>query len=289
MIVIDNVKTLQELLDKTITEKRGFVPTMGALHQGHISLVQASVKNDPRTVVSIFVNPTQFNDPKDLEKYPRNLDSDLKLLESVLREDDIVFTPSYKDLYSNEQPYDINLKGLDSVMEGKYRPGHFEGVIRVVKLLFEIVKPQRAYFGKKDFQQLSIMRKLVSELDLNIKIIACPTQREDNGLAMSSRNEHLSPTSRSDAASIYANLKKHCAIATVGDLTKVKSKLIKTINSIDGFSVEYFEIVDDISLKSIRSASDIDSYQRYYGCIAVNVGDIRLIDNTEFSFLFLKG
>jgi len=228
-------------------------------------------------------------DASDLESYPQDLDADLRLLDNILSDKDIVFTPHKNDLYSNEPDFDLNLNGLDQVMEGRHRPGHFEGVVRVVKLLFEVAEPEKAYFGQKDFQQLSIIRRMVAELDMDIDIVACPILREENGLAMSSRNERLQKDIRSKASIIYSSLKDHCIIQSISDLSIVKNEIIKKINSVSPFKVEYFEIVDNISLRSISSANEIDPKRLYYGCIAVFAGEVRLIDNVEFSFEFLKG
>ncbi|MDX2414913.1 MAG: pantoate--beta-alanine ligase [Bacteroidales bacterium] len=289
MIIIDSVADLRRLLAREEKFGTGFVPTMGALHRGHLSLVKQSSLDNKRTVVSIFVNPTQFNDTSDLEKYPRDLETDLSMLSNILSDKDIVFTPNYNDLYSFETEFSLDLMGLDQVMEGSHRPGHFEGVVRVVKLLFEAVTPEKAYFGQKDFQQLTIIKKMVKELNMGIEIIACPILREANGLAMSSRNERLSEHTRSLAAIIHSTLKEYCKVKSANELTGISQKIKDGINSVSPFLVEYFEIVDNISLRSVSSVSDIMSGRKYYGCIAVYAEEVRLIDNVEFSFAFIKG
>ena len=289
MIIIDSVADLRRLLAREGKFGTGFVPTMGALHRGHLSLVKQSSLDNTRTVVSIFVNPTQFNDTSDLEKYPRDLKTDLSMLSNILSDKDIVFTPNYNDLYSSEPEFSLDLMGLDQVMEGSHRPGHFEGVVRVVKLLFEAVTPEKAYFGQKDFQQLTIIKKMVKELNMGIEIIACPILREASGLAMSSRNERLSENIRSLAAIIHSTLKEYCKVMSANELTSISHKIKNSINSVSPFLVEYFEIVDNISLRSVSSVSDIMPGRQYYGCIAVYAEGVRLIDNLEFSFEFIKG
>ncbi|MEE4115096.1 MAG: pantoate--beta-alanine ligase [Marinilabiliaceae bacterium] len=280
---------LRELLDMGTAGTIGFVPTMGALHQGHLSLVEKSISECDRTVISIFVNPTQFNDRRDLERYPRNLEQDLSLLEPLLDPDDIVFTPEYSDLYRDEKSFELDLEGLDKVMEGKYRSGHFEGVVRVVKLLFEAVRPGKAYFGQKDFQQLTIIRTMVRKLGMAIDIVSCPVLREPNGLAMSSRNERLAPDQRSAASVIYRTLKENSRLHSPSQLSMAEKIISDTINSTPGFTVEYFDVVDNVNLRKVSPGSLLSPDRQYFGCIAVYAGEIRLIDNVEFSFQLLKG
>ena len=208
MLIFETQLALIEHLNVNSDSKTtiGFVPTMGALHQGHLSLVEKSLLNNDLTIVSIFVNPTQFNNPEDLKKYPRNLESDIDKLQTV-GEDIIVYAPTVDDIYEgNTVSKSFNFDGLENQMEGKFRPGHFEGVGTIVKRLFEIVKPTHAYFGEKDFQQLQIIKKLVEKENFPITIVGCPILREVNGLAMSSRNERLSPNERNAAAIIYHTL-----------------------------------------------------------------------------------
>ena len=289
MKLAQNILTLRKLLDKEDQAIIGFVPTMGALHAGHISLVEKSISECDRTVVSIFVNPTQFNDRNDLDRYPRNLDRDLQMLDKVLGNNDIVFTPEYEDLYHDEKSFNLDLEGLDKLMEGKYRQGHFEGVVRVVKLLFEAVKPGKAYFGQKDFQQLTIIKTMVRKLGMEAEIISCPILREPNGLAMSSRNERLSPELRSKASIIYRSLSENCKLDSPSQLSDVEKTITDTINSTPGITIEYFDVVDNVTLKKITPKSVLLPDRQYFGCIAVYAGEIRLIDNIEFSFQLLKG
>lgn len=291
MIKIDTVDALGNYLhrDVGVDQVVGFVPTMGALHEGHLSLVKRSCDESDITVVSIFVNPTQFNDPDDLKNYPRDTFRDISLLENILSDKDILFTPEYEDLYSREREFTLDLEGLDNVMEGKHRPGHFKGVIRVVKLLFEAVKPDKAFFGQKDYQQLTIIKLMVEKLNLKIEIVACPILREANGLAMSSRNERLAADIRKKAAIIRSTLASHNIIRSKAEIPHTEEKIINEINSSGEFQVEYFEIVDNVSLTRAAESMEIDAELRYFGCIAVFAGGIRLIDNIEFSFLFIKG
>lgn len=289
MNIINSVTSLRKLLENETTKSIGFVPTMGALHEGHLSLVRQSCSESDLTVVSIFVNPTQFNDPDDLKKYPRDLDRDSSLLTDILSQRDILFVPEYDDLYDRELEFNLDLEGLDLVMEGKHRPGHFEGVVRVVKLLFEAVKPHRAYFGQKDFQQLTIIKKMVEKLAMDTDIIACPILREPSGLAMSSRNERLPEKIRSMAGLIHSTLCKHNTIAPKDDIPAIEKNIISEIESSGYFRTEYIEIVDDVSLTRISTSEDIIPGRKYFACIAVYTGEIRLIDNIEISFQFIKG
>ena len=283
MLIARDISDLRSLLSEA-KDKPGFVPTMGALHRGHLSLVEKSVAECERTVVSIFVNPTQFNDSKDLEKYPRDLERDIGLLEKYLGENDIIFHPEADDLYRDESGFELDLEGLDNVMEGLHRPGHFNGVVRVVKLLFEAVQPGRAYFGQKDFQQLTIIKKMVSALGMKIDIVACPILREANGLAMSSRNELLPASVRSDASVIYRTLKEYSNPESPAAIPGIEKKIAGIVNAVPGFRLEYFDVVDNVNLRSVLPGSHIDPDRKYFGCIAVFAGEVRLIDNVEFSF-----
>ncbi|MDT8400816.1 MAG: pantoate--beta-alanine ligase [Bacteroidales bacterium] len=267
----------------------GMVPTMGALHTGHASLVKKSVKENDLTVVSIFVNPTQFNKPDDLVKYPRTLDADLEILSGILGTDDIVFTPEAADIYSGEKIPTVDLGHLDTIMEGKHRPGHFMGVVRIVKILFDLCRPVRAYFGRKDFQQLAVIKTMVKQTGLKTKIIGCPVVREANGLAMSSRNARLTAETREKAGIIYDTLKKYSEQSVPFDVKELKEKVMGDINASGDFYVEYFEIVDDDELQPVNSHKDIIRGKDYTGCVAVYAGDVRLIDNIKFSFGFSKG
>ena len=289
MIRISSVERLQSQLQEYAGRDTGFVPTMGALHEGHLALVEESCRRCGLTVVSIFVNPTQFNNPDDLEKYPRDLEGDMKLLERVMREDDILFTPTYDDLYSRETPADIKLGELEKVMEGRFRPGHFMGVVRVVKLLFEAVKPGKAFFGQKDFQQLTIIREMTRQLNLPVEIVSCPIVREANGLAMSSRNRRLTPQLREKASVIYSTLKQFSIISNMDDLATLEARISSVIDATPGFKTEYFDLVDDRSLQSVKVETALNPELKYYGCIAVFAGEVRLIYNIELSFQIIKG
>lgn len=254
----------------------GFVPTMGALHNGHLSLVQKSVADNDITVVSIFVNPTQFDNLSDLEKYPRDLEKDISLLEPF-NSKLIVFTPSISNMYENGLTSDTYFfDNLENEMEGKHRKGHFDGVATVVSKLFEIINPNKAYFGEKDFQQLQIIRKMVAQNGQKVSIVNCPIVREDNGLAMSSRNERLSTKEREEAAIIYQTLKEV--------KEKFHSENIETLNKLvterflpyANMQLEYFEIADEETLKSANSK---EANKKYRAFIAVFIGGVRLIDN----------
>lgn len=258
----------------------GFVPTMGALHHGHLSLVELAGLQTDFVVVSIFVNPTQFNDKGDLERYPRNLQKDLDLLSTTPCS--LVFAPEPEEIYPNPDTRQFNFGALEQVMEGQFRPGHFNGVAQVVSRLFDIVKPQKAFFGQKDFQQLAIINEMVRKLDLTVEIIACPIIRESDGLAMSSRNMLLSIDQRKNAAHISATLFE--AANKTGELTvnELCQWVINRINVNEFLNTEYFEIVDSATLQPIKSWDDPCSK---VGCIAVHCGKIRLIDNVEFGVL----
>jgi pantoate--beta-alanine ligase len=262
-------------------EPIGFVPTMGALHNGHLSLVAKAVKECPVVTVSIFVNPTQFNDKEDLKNYPRTVEKDLELLSSVMRENDIVFIPDIKEIYPEEDTRTFRFGNLDKVMEGAPRPGHFNGVAQVVSRLFDIVNPDIAYFGQKDFQQLTIIRELVRQTGNRVKITGCPIVREPDGLAMSSRNMLLEPAIRKNASIIFSTISPAAEMAKTSDIASIKEYVSTRINSTPGFIVEYFEIVDDTELIPVRNKSEIIKGKRYFGCIAVKAGKIRLIDNIE--------
>jgi pantoate--beta-alanine ligase len=261
----------------------GFVPTMGALHKGHLSLVDCAVNDCEIVTVSIFVNPTQFNDNEDLKNYPRTLDKDLALLSKVMRENDIVFTPDTKEIYPHIDTRVFSFGNLEKVMEGEHRPGHFNGVAQVVTRLFDIVNPDFAYFGQKDFQQLTIIRELVRQSGNRVKIIGCPIVREADGLAMSSRNQLLEPEIRKNASIIFKTLSQAAAIAKVSEISKLKEFVRLKINTVPDFVVDYFEIADDSELITISQKSEIKNTRRYFACIAVRAGKIRLIDNIEIS------
>ncbi|MBP3420562.1 MAG: pantoate--beta-alanine ligase [Marinifilaceae bacterium] len=252
----------------------GFVPTMGALHEGHISLVKQAKESCNVVVVSIFVNPTQFNDPKDLERYPRTLENDIKLLESVGC--DAVLTPSVEEIYPEPDTRQFDFGYIGEIMEGPKRPGHFNGVAQVVSRLFDIVNPDRAFFGMKDFQQIAIIRSMVSQLDYNIDIVSCPIVRESDGLAMSSRNRLLSAEHRATAPNIHRILSEAVKIHNTMSVAELKNWIIESINSNPLLEVEYVEIVDEKSLKITEEWSEEGSKVI---CITVYAGEIRLIDN----------
>lgn len=277
------VYTTIEALTKHLAELRrqhksiGFVPTMGALHDGHISLVNRSIPENDFTLVSIFVNPTQFNDPADLEKYPRTPEEDLK----KLRENgvDMVFMPEVGEIYPETDRRQFDLEGLDQVMEGATRKGHFIGVVRVVSRLFHICEPDRAYFGQKDFQQLVIIRHMVAMLDMPVEIIACPIIREADGLAMSSRNIRLGPAERKEAPFIYRILQEARLKKDKMSPQQIKDWVRQSFKKQKIMELVYFEIVEDKGLKSVESwEEDLN----IVACLAVKLGGVRLIDNMIF-------
>lgn len=258
----------------------GFVPTMGALHEGHLSLLRASIQQNRYTVLSIFVNPTQFNNPEDLLKYPRTLDNDVKLVETV-SPDIIVYAPTVEDIYSgNTKAETFDFDGLELVMEGEFRPGHFDGVGTVVKRLFEIVRPQYAYFGEKDFQQLQIVKKLVEKEQLPVSIVPCPIFREANGLAMSSRNERLSAVERAQAALIYNTLQTAKSWFEKQDAHWVANWVEEQFKNHPLFELEYFTIADEARLLPCETK---DPTQKYRAFIAVFANKIRLIDTISLN------
>jgi pantoate--beta-alanine ligase len=254
----------------------GFVPTMGALHIGHMSLINSSIKNCDITVASIFVNPTQFNNPEDLKKYPRTFNTDKTMLETTAC--DVIFFPSIKEMYPDgliTTPLDLH--GLDMVMEGEHRPGHFAGVVTIVKSLFEIVNPDMAFFGEKDFQQLAIIQYMTLALNMPVKIIACHTVRENDGLAFSSRNIHLTPNERKDAPLIYNTISQCRNKKLTMTVYEAKAWATNRINSSPYLKVEYIEFVNSKTLKPLNSWDECEE-QRV--CTAVSVSKTRLIDNT---------
>ena len=258
--------------------KIGFVPTMGALHEGHISLIKQSNLDNDITVVSIFVNPTQFNNKNDYSRYPRILSDDIEKLKNV--KCDFLFTSDEREMYPQEDTRDFDFGLLDKVMEGKYRPGHFRGVGLIVSKLFEIVNPHKAYFGEKDFQQVAIIKYLTKQLGFEIDIIACPIIREEDGLAMSSRNMLLSKEQRKNVSLISKTLFESVNNAKSLSVSETKDFVKRTINDNPFMDVEYYEIVDSETLQSVQSWND---KVEKYGCIAVNVGSIRLIDNIRYN------
>lgn len=260
----------------------GLVPTMGALHEGHASLVKKAVAENDVVFVSVFVNPTQFNNKEDLAKYPRNLERDAQLLESIGAH--FVFAPTPEEMYTAEEmnsTFVYDFEGLDKVMEGKMRPGHFNGVVQVVSRLFYLVQPDRAYFGEKDYQQLAIIHQMVERSALkdtfgDLKIIGCPIVRQADGLAMSSRNERLSESEKKLATNIYRILKSSVESAKNASVREIEQQVTDAINAIDGLEVEYYEIVDK---KTLLPAKD---FSNAIGCVTVYCGPVRLIDNIMY-------
>ena len=277
MIVVETIKELKQELEKYSSKDIGFVPTMGALHNGHISLVKRSVEENDVTVVSVFVNPTQFNDKADLERYPRTEEADKKLLEAAGC--DIVFMPQVEEMYPEEDTRVFNFGSIETVMEGKYRPGHFNGVAQIVSKLFYAVEPTRSYFGEKDFQQVAIIRDMVRQLNIPVEIIACPIIREESGLARSSRNELLSAEERKKAALISQVLSKSVNFAKDMSVEEVKNWVIDQFKVDEVFKMDYYDIVDGNTLQSVSSWDESDYI---VGCIAIYCGKIRLIDNIHY-------
>ncbi|MBR6168299.1 MAG: pantoate--beta-alanine ligase [Paludibacteraceae bacterium] len=286
MQIITTKQELQSIVKACKTQQKtiGLVPTMGALHEGHASLVRRAVAENNVCFVSVFVNPTQFNNKEDLAKYPRNIERDAELLQSIGA--DFVFAPTPEEMYSAEEmntTFEFDFAGLDRVMEGKMRPGHFNGVVQVVSRLFYLVQPDKAYFGEKDFQQLAIIHHMVERSSMagtfgNLQIIGCPIVREASGLALSSRNERLSESEKQTALGISKTLFSSLKWAkeegaTVAD---VQQRVIDTINAIEGLEVEYYEIVDQTTLLPT------DTFEHAIGCVTVYCGPVRLIDNIKY-------
>lgn len=282
MVVVKSVNELKKQVGRLRDEHKsiGFVPTMGALHQGHLQLVSRCVAENNACVVSLFINPTQFNDKNDFNRYPRTLENDTALLASVGCA--IVFAPSAEEMYTPsemETVFDFDFGGLDEVMEGIFRPGHFNGVVQVVSKLFSLVTPDKAYFGEKDFQQLAIIRRMVQVMIFPIEIVGCPIVREKSGLALSSRNALLSEQERTTAAVIYRTLSESKQLMHEKTVAETKAWVIDRLNAIDGLKVEYYEIVNGNSLQSITDWSDADYV---VGCVTVYCGKVRLIDNINY-------
>ncbi|MGE0635485.1 MAG: pantoate--beta-alanine ligase [Bacteroidia bacterium] len=276
MIVFEKAAELNQFLasERKKGKSVGFVPTMGALHNGHISLINKAKEGNDLAVASVFVNPTQFNNADDLKKYPRTIDADKALLEK--HGCDVLFFPSVDEIYPEKDNTLFDLGGLDTLMEGKFRPGHFNGVAMVVKRLFEIVQPDNAYFGEKDFQQLAIIRYMVKAEKLPVNVIGCPTLRESSGLAMSSRNMRLTEEEKTEAAAIYKALLAAKENAKILAPEKVKEIFENTINQNPVFRFEYFEIVDSETLLPVNERNP---QRKAVGCVAIWIRDVRLIDN----------
>lgn len=276
MRVFKTVKSLQNYLSKIDKNKIiGLVPTMGALHKGHLSIVQKAKEENECVIVSIFVNPTQFDKKEDLLKYPKTIEQDLELLKS--ENCDVVFVPSVKEIYANLVISDtFDFEGLDLVMEGAFRIGHFDGVGTIVKKLFEITKPTNAYFGEKDYQQLQIVKKMVEKNNLPVRIIPCEIYREKDGLAMSSRNTRLNPAQRNEAPLIYQTLLKSHDLFADKEINFIKKMVKSTFENNPVLELEYFEIAD---IKTLKPADFKVEGEKYRAFIAVFANSIRLIDN----------
>ena len=281
MKVFNKIVDLQSELDQCRKEGKeiGLVPTMGALHEGHASLVKRSVKENGATVVSVFLNPTQFNDKGDLDRYPRTLDADCKLVEACGA--DYVFAPSVEEVYPIPDTRHFEFPPVSTVMEGAKRPGHFNGVCQVVSRLFDIVNPTRAYFGEKDWQQIAVIKQLVKFMGSSVKIVECPIIRDEDGLAKSSRNTLLAADERAIAPAIFKALKASVEYAKNHSVKETHDKVVNEINAVDGLEVEYFQIVDGDSLQDVASWDESDYV---VGCITVYCGKtpIRLIDHIKY-------
>ncbi len=282
MKILRTKKALEEFVasEKAANHSVGLVPTMGALHAGHLSLVNIAVKDCDAVVASLFVNPTQFNNPNDLATYPRSEEQDFNLL----RDGGVaaVFAPSVEEIYPTDAPKDnhvFDLGQVAEVMEGKFRPGHFQGVAQIVSLLFRLVKPDKAYFGEKDFQQIAVIRRMALTEGLNVNIIACPIKREEDGLALSSRNQLLTPEDRATAPGIHKAMLQSVEYAKSHSVAATHDSVVEQINALPHCQVEYYEIVDGTSLLPVNDWNDCDNI---VGCITVYCGKVRLIDNIRY-------
>jgi pantoate--beta-alanine ligase len=282
MLIFNKKSDLSAFLSPFINQNKsiGFVPTMGALHEGHLSLLKNSLSENNITVMSIFVNPTQFNNTEDLDKYPRKLKRDVQIMQD-LSNSIIVYAPDVEDIYEgNTVSENFEYDGLENQMEGKHRPGHFDGVGTIVKRLFEIVQPNKAYFGEKDFQQLQIVKKLVSKYNIPVEVIGCPIHREPNGLAMSSRNERLSAIAKEKAAIIYQILSDAKKLFQTNSAEETILFVENEFKKHPEFQLEYFEIADEATLLPV---SQKESDKKYRGFIAIFIENIRLIDNISLN------
>lgn len=282
MLIFNKKSDLSAFLSPFINQNKsiGFVPTMGALHEGHLSLLKNSLSENDITVISIFVNPTQFNNAEDLDKYPRTLERDVQIMQA-LSNSIIVYAPEVEDIYEgNTVSENFEYDGLENQMEGKHRPGHFDGVGTIVKRLFEIVQPNKAYFGEKDFQQLQIVKKLVSKYNIPVEVIGCPIHREPNGLAMSSRNERLSAIAKEKAAIIYQTLSDAKKLFQTNSAEETILFVENEFKKHPEFQLEYFEIADEATLLPV---SKKETDKNYRGFIAIFIENIRLIDNISLN------
>ena len=277
MILIETVEKLKEVLFRIKSNGKtiGLVPTMGALHDGHISLIKKAKSENQVVVLSIFVNPLQFNNPEDLEKYPRDLEKDLLLIEGFT---DIVFAPSEKEIYPATPMEKYDFGELDKILEGASRPGHFNGVATIVKRLFDYIQPDKAYFGEKDFQQLAIIRELVKQTKHDIAIVACPVVRESNGLAMSSRCQHLSFAKRNIASKVHGIINKAKELGAP-HAKKISDLVLAEIKKLEPITLDYFVIVDEANLQPVDSLNDAKGV---VALVAYTIGDVRLIDMIRF-------
>lgn len=280
MEIINTIERLRTVLaeDRAAGRTIGLVPTMGALHEGHLSLVERARRDNDRVAVSVFVNPTQFNNPADLATYPRTVDADCRALEAAGV--DYAFVPSVEEIYPEPDTRVFDLGAVAEVMEGAMRPGHFNGVAQIVSKLFEIAHPTRAYFGEKDFQQIAVIRRMVELEGFDLEIVPCPIKRHPDGLAMSSRNVRLSAEERAVAPKIHEILAESVNMKAGGmSLKEVHDTVVAAINAVEHLSVEYFEIVDALTMQPIGEWSDS---AQPVGCVTVYAGDVRLIDNIKY-------
>ena len=279
MRVFNKNQSLSDFLESLSTQNFsvGFIPTMGALHNGHLSLIKQAIDENDHVIVSIYINPTQFDDKHDLDKYPYNLEEDIKILKTIKNDKLSLFTPSNFEIYGkNISKENFNFEGLDQHMEGKFRPGHFAGVATVVRKLLEVVRPNKAYFGEKDYQQLLIVNKLAELLKFPISIIGCPISRDENGLALSSRNSRLSTDDRLHASVIYKNLLLAKDQLFTTEIANIKASVQEFFLNDPKMELEYFEIVE---ADNLESTSKINKNTKYRALIAVHISNVRLIDN----------
>lgn len=275
MKIFNRKQALLTYLDELRSQGKtiGFVPTMGALHAGHLSLIEQAQQKADIIVCSIFVNPTQFNDKKDLENYPRPVEDDIKKLESI--KCDLLFIPEVNEMYNSSDNWSIELDNLDNILEGKIRPGHYQGVTQIVKKLFDTIKPDLAFFGQKDYQQFMVISYMVKKLRIKVKLVLCPIVREKDGLAMSSRNIYLSPQDRQNSLALFHALSKFSDLYKTKSISQLKTEITSFLKSAPGIEMEYFEIFNAKSFQptSSKSAGSI------IALVAAKVGSIRIIDN----------
>ncbi len=282
MEIIRTVEQLKKAVKAAKSDGKtvGLVPTMGALHAGHVSLIERARKENDIVVVSVFVNPTQFNNPEDLKTYPRTEEADCRKLEAA--NVDYAFIPTVEEIYPEEDTRVFDLGPVAEVMEGAMRPGHFNGVAQIVSKLFAMVNPTRAYFGEKDFQQIAVIRRMVELEGFDLEIVDCPIKREDDGLAMSSRNVRLTPEQREIAPAIHRTLESSIEWAKNHSVEATKHYVISEINSFPHMEVEYYEIVNPLTMQPIKDWGDIPGGMRPVGCVTVYCGNVRLIDNIKY-------